>query len=241
MPPEVRNRADFPRLKILYENHLWPAGADRDQPHEETIRKVARNAVAGELICLDVERWKLQDPGTPLFEEELAKLESIERWMREENPSVRLGFYGLVSWSNQNHRAKDKLWRQRQSRARNDALAALFGKMDALFPPLYTNFDYKGEEWYLEYLEAVVSEARRCAPHLPVIPLVWFRYHQSAKDRAFGMLEVERWGEQLDLVERVADGAIVWGGYRQPWDRQAAWWLELEPRLAPPAQRASYD
>ena len=48
-----------------------------------------------------------------------------------------------------------------------------------------------------------------------------------------GFGQVERSLAELGLAKRylgvdIADGAIVWGGYKRRWDPAAKWWLETE-------------
>ncbi|MEM1445775.1 MAG: hypothetical protein AAGF84_06965 [Planctomycetota bacterium] len=236
LPPEVENHPDFPALHIVYPAHIWPtANPDLSFVPEDRIREIARSLEPGTTVCYDIEHWPLDPDDPEQFAYELQQFRNVVRWTREENPMLKIGFYGVMP----GYRADVALLpkthpRYEKTLRRNDLLKPLVDDVDVIFPWMYTVVDASAPEHWSLYVRAKIAEARRIAPGKPVYPFLWFRYHQSYRQRSWQMIEPEYWRLHLDLVRESADGAVIWGGYRQNWNPHADWWQVTEPLLGEP-------
>jgi hypothetical protein len=76
----------------------------------------------------------------------------------------------------------------------------------------------------------MLIEARRYGK--PVYPFLWPTYHNSNKKLTGQLVPGDYWRMELELVHQYADGVVLWGGYKEKWDENAAWWRETQAWLA---------
>jgi hypothetical protein len=210
---------------VIYEDRFFGAGVDhrRTLPAPQTIRRLGQEyGQNNRLTILDVEAW-----GT------LPQGEMIERYIflisqfRASYGDGLLGHYGLIpSWGYKAILKGRDSAEYRQWLSQNDRLYALIDLVDVFCPSLYT-YTPKREDWVL-FARGTVAECRRLSPSKPVYPFIWPDYHAFAGSLSETPLDREYWRLQLETLNAVADGAIIWGGYKKFWDPEAEWWIETK-------------
>lgn len=225
-----RDQPDFTRygaqpLSMAYESSVL-GGARNDDGIDAAIAHYTVENSAPALLCLDIERWPLSGNDTEIS---LRRLSGVAERLKALWPHTQMGFYGLLPghdyWSPVlNDTRRITAWRLQNAR-----LAPLAASVDAIFPVLYTYYDNPAT-WAI-YARTNLIEARRYGK--PVYAFLSPQYHPSSElsgkeiDSAF-------WREQLALVQRYADGVVIWSAAREPWDEDARWWQDLRNTLAIP-------
>jgi hypothetical protein len=231
-------------------------GSFSDEP---ATRQVARRAAElGQILVIDIEHLPDDIRTHPLADVQntLRFYHQIIDWVRDERPSVKLGFYGTFPrrdyWTAVNYamaieRRGEPWWdkqfpeyekKHRQWQAANDVFKPLADRCDYIFPSLYTFYD-KPTDWPY-YAKANLLEAKRYGK--PVIPFIWMDYHDGTA-LAGQHIGGDVWRLQLETIRKLADGVVIWGGWhfaagqpavREQWDESAAWWLSTKQFLATP-------
>jgi hypothetical protein len=215
--PDTTARGMVP---ITWVGDLWRPGVSKD-----SVDAVRINAIFAHLAnprgyyYLDIENWPL-DRSPDEREASMAKLSQVLDLARRTAPDARIGFYGLlpgiVYWPLIRHdRAYD------QWLATNRRLDDLAQRVDAVFPSLYTF--YEDVEAWKSYARQTLVEARRYRK--PVYAFLWPEYHDSTVLRG-QLVPLPYWRAQLELCSELADGVVLWGGWGQRWNEDAAWWQE---------------
>lgn len=203
-----------------------------NNPVENTVRTTARkiaDKAPTNLYFLDMEEFPL-GPSATYAERERAVRQLVEiiQWIHQERPGLRLGFYGIVPERNYwaPVLAGNPKWRKANAdwRARNAQLAPVAEEADIVFPSLYTFYD-NPMEW-VKYAEGNIAQARRYGKKVYVF--LWPQYHDSNATLRYTFLKGDFWRVQLETAYRLADGVIIWGGYKQDWHTasQLPWWTE---------------
>ncbi len=224
---------------------------DWETPDEAATRWTARRAAAsGQVLIINIEHFSLDVRKSPeaVVERDMAKLIQIVRWVRDERPEVRLGFYGLmplrdywtpVLFKMAQERISDPWFaarmpeyelRYRAWQAANDKLKPLAEVVDIIFPSLYTFYN-NPSEWEL-YARGNIEEAARYGK--PVMPFIWMQYHNSTE--LIGQsIDAEFWRLQLEVIRARAQGVVIWGGvdYSPTAPPKPAVWNEQEPWWGP--------
>jgi hypothetical protein len=212
--------------RLIYEGALFARGSRADaMPSVTAVEKTALQAAAASGVnVLDVERWNdLADAP--------ARYVALLRQLRAINPSYKTGYYSVVPkrdyWGATAGQGSAKYiaW-QRE----NDRLQPVADETNYLFPSLYTFYD--DPVGWVKYAEANIAEARRLAKGKPVYAFLWPQYHESNWLLRGRPIPGKFWRLQLDTVRRLADGVVIWGGYKQNWNPDAEWWLETKRFLA---------
>lgn len=225
-----------------------PHGKQRE-PNETMTRATARRAAErGQILIIDIEHWPL-DRRIASEQEVQASIDKLTRivgWIRDEQPAVKLGMYAFLPlrdygtphayWAattklNDWWAARtDQYTRQFEAwQAANDRLRPLAGRMDYIFPSLYTFHD--DQTSWEAYARGNIDEAKRYGK--PVYPFLWMQYHESNKALSGTAVPPDYWRRQLDLVRKHADGVVIWGpGHR--WSSKWKWWEVTEEFLAEP-------
>lgn len=91
----------------------------------------------------------------------------------------------------------------------SDRQSAVWNASTALYPSIYLPVDVKGKPYVAAaYVRAVVSEGRRIAANIPVLPYAWHYYHDGQTllptDEVVSVLK--------NSLDRGADGLVIWGG-----------------------------
>ncbi len=212
------------RIKVVYGGSLWRPGRSNDEPDEVQVRWQARRLGRGlrekPLVCIDIEHWRLSGPET---DRSIEKMQSVIRWMREEEPSLRYGFYSALPirdyWRATKHFGRKKYddWIDENRR-----LKRLGEQVDVVFPSLYTFYD--DPDGWEAYATANLEQARQYGK--PVYAFLWPAYHVSNESLAGQPIPADYWRRQLDLCREHADGIVLWGGYQRYWKIDAPWWRE---------------
>jgi hypothetical protein len=175
----------------------------------------------------DLEEWTVYG-NPPDVEERIHKhLQAIEI-ARQTAPTMRFGFYGVVPTAPYWSIILDKKDELAAWRALNERSQVIARKVDYLFPSLYTFYD-DPKGWELQARE-VLKEAKKLGT--PVYPFLWREFHDSNKKLGGTEIPREFWRRELEVCRECADGVVLWGGFAQRWDEEAAWWVETRSFLA---------
>ena len=232
-------------IRILYVSTFWPAGMDRSQPDEATVRKVARSLSADVPVVIDIEHWKLQgDPA--MVEKNIDKLIHVADWMHQENPKLKLGFYGILPIDNpyvqygylmalRHPEDQANLGRftkaYQQMQADNKRLQRLADHVDFIAPSLYTFNNPVYGDYQKDWVPNAVATLQEAARYgKPVYAFVWFQFNESTLKGHTGdytLIPGDFWQKELKTIQKYANGAIIWGSptfYSGQWDSNAEWW-----------------
>lgn len=212
---------------------MWPKSKISDQlPSRTLVNRHVKNAVtAGQkIIILDIEHWPVTGADYQV-KDSIMKYRTVAQWAADAGPDAVIGYYGVAP-------IRD-YWRallppnnyqyQRWQRE-NSRIAEIVQDVKALFPSLYTFYD--DPLGWERYAVANLKEARRISGGKPVYAFLWPYYHESNRKLSGTPLRGDYWRRQLKLVREHADGVVIWGGWQQRWDPNAAWWLETLSMLA---------
>lgn len=200
----------LPKCAVLYEQEMWPT-ADRSQPPTAFPDK------PGAITCLDIERWP--PPTVEWFQQ------TIDGF-RAAHPQKRVGFYGYPE-------GKWELWdkgiNDPQSIALRDRMKQyriLADAADFTAPSLYARHP-DPQQWLRVAVNAIAMAkdfGEICYPFL------WPEFYDGSP-YAGQPVPVDFWRLQIEVCERYADGAIIWGGYLKQWDESAPWWVATKAYL----------
>ncbi|HEV2295344.1 MAG TPA: hypothetical protein VGR35_15945 [Tepidisphaeraceae bacterium] len=228
-------------IYVAYTHELFPGKVAAEEPHEPSVRAVARRAAQRrQILVLDVEHWPLDIRTSTEVEVQssIEKLRRMVRWARDERPHLAVGIYSMlplrdyqapVLYLRAVENQRDPVWashlpthKQRFEtwQAANDRLRPLAEEVNCVFPSLYTLFN--DEDGWRKYAEANLSEARRYGK--PVYAFLWPQFHDSNREFHGKHLSSDFWRMQLEVVRKGADGVVVWGGYQHDWNPRADWW-----------------
>ncbi|MGX2039607.1 hypothetical protein ACWJKU_05650 [Methylocaldum sp. MU1018] len=223
-----KNRPDLKPYGIdpiyLIGGDLWTKGKDlRSKQVADQICSVAAEARKKNLVTvLDVELWPTTG-SDEVMNDTRQKLMTVLRMFRKCAPSLKVGYYGIPPIRDYWRAIKgenDPAYRKWQ--ADNDRYQALANEVDILFPSLYTF--YEDRNGWQKYAEANIREARRLARGKPVYAFLWPQFHDSNAKLKGRFVPGNYWRLELETVERLADGAVLWGGWQTPWAESAGWW-----------------
>jgi hypothetical protein len=172
-------------------------------------------AAAAEIVVLDIENV----PARPW-----ATLAGVVNLFKRELPGRRLGFYGHVPplgyWNVVGNRPV------KRSTEEDKEIETLVRSVDATFPSLYVHYD--DLDGWIKYAKEVLRVARNYGK--PVYPFIWPQYHDGNKELGRTFVDTNMWKAVLETVIAEADGAVLWGGWRDRegrrmrWDPDADWW-----------------
>jgi len=209
------------RSKLIGKSALFGTGSDLYLPSKDLVQAAAAlvDPLKTDLAVLNIEHWPLPSS--------IWNYVAVVEWFREAlNPAVKIGYYGMVP--------KRDYWRALKPAAHadfiawqqeNNQLAPLVNAVDILCPSIYTF--YPDRAGWVTYAIANLDEAFRIGNGKPVYPYIWPQYHDSNATLGLQHLTGSYWRQQLDTLKtRPIAGAIVWGGWQQPWKADACWWGE---------------
>ena len=93
--------------------------------------------------------------------------------------------------------------------------------VDAFFPSMYTFDDNHGAWARRAATEA--AEDRALVAGKPVFFYLWPQYHDSTP-KQLQYIDAAFWQFQFSTAYRDADGLVLWGPSRFPWDESSGWW-----------------
>ena len=103
--------------------------------------------------------------------------------------------------------------------------SAVLGRVDAFFPSSYA-YEITPEAWGV-LLQQAIWNCRKINPSIPVYPFI----RMDFPSEPYGYIGDAYWQYQLNQCRRYADGAVIWGGWKEPWDDNAPWWRILKNYL----------
>jgi len=95
---------------------------------------------------------------------------------------------------------------------------------DVVFPSLYTFYDNQAA-WDI-YAKGMIEEARRY--NKPVYVFLWPEFHVSNILLRGTNIPAKFWRHQLEFCSALADGIVIWGGWKEKWNETADWWVETK-------------
>lgn len=226
----------IPRALVLYEGQIaarWSEGnLTFDRAALTRLLEAGDRDGSSALVIVDIESVPLSH---------VDALGAVIRFVKESNGSRNVGVYDIVPKLGYWEVIRDKNERGRLSEREEKASANLARDLDILFPSLYAAYD-DVESW-ARYAQAKIGAAR--ALQKPVIPFIWPQYHDSNASLGRSFLPAAHWQRVLDVVFANADGAVIWGGWRDrrgerlQWDPAAQWWTVTKNFIA--SRRLPYN
>lgn len=214
----------FERLELTGSS-FWAGGRPAKEPDEKSVRAYARNLLARgvTLVCLDIEHWPMYPHADTLTAQRtIDKFLKIVRWMHDEAPGIQIGFYAMPPirnyWSPVVGKAEDLMnWNRH-----NDELMRLGSEVDVIFPSIYTFYDDPTGDAWRTYARANIEQARKYGK--PVYVFLWPQYHGSNRTLKGQPIPAGFWRQQLETAFELADGAVIWGGWKTQWNPKEGWW-----------------
>jgi hypothetical protein len=203
---------------------------------EKRTRDFAKDAREKKwLLCLDIETLDTdirKDVSDRTVELSIRSMMQMLRWVREEAPGLRCGFYGIMpirAWFTAANcdpsTDQYRYWQEANTRLtfsrRDDGNIdpnGLVDQVDVVFPSLAT-FSADPRDW-LAYATANIAEARKYGK--AVYPFLRPSYHESVLSLAGKRMPVAAWVAQLNLCRALADGVVIWDG-TAPYDATEPW------------------
>jgi len=172
---------------------------------------VAANMANPGPIVLDIEKLPLK--GSPdIIRQHLHVLATLADWTRADAPGETVGYYGYNTLTG-------------VSPADRSDAQELARHVDAFFPSMYT-FDDNHAAWATR-AQAEAAEDRAFAASKPVFFYLWPQYHEGTP-KQFQYVDTAYWTFQLETSYRDADGIVLWGPSRFPWDESSGWWAAMQ-------------
>jgi hypothetical protein len=176
---------------------------------------------------LDIEELPLK--GSPdTIRQRLHVLKTLADWTHADAPGKTVGYYGYNTLTG-------------VPPANRSYAQELARHVDAFFPSMYTFDDNKGG--WAARAQTEAAEDRGLAAGKPVYFYLWPQYHDGTP-KQFQYIDAAYWHFQLSTAYRDADGIVLWGPSRLPWDETNGWWaatLEFMRQLRDPAFSGSFD
>lgn len=200
------------KLDLIWQERFFLPGDNRSElPRKERVQLIAKSLDPKiTQVVLDVELWPLSGNSWQI-NKSVKKYVTLIQWFKEANPTVKVGYYGLVPVRYYPRAAGVVTEERKRIRKINDELRPISDSVDILFPSLYTLSD-DHDSWAVGAAQ-IIAEARRLAPMKPLYPFLWPRFHESVKRLARSVVPPIFWSSQLTLVRSLADGAVIWDGY----------------------------
>lgn len=201
---------------------------------ESTFRSAVERARGSDaaIVVLDIENV----PQRPW-----ATLADVIRLFKQELPDRHIGFYGIVPplayWNVLDDRPAGR------STEEEKEIETLARSVDATFPSLYVHYD--DLDGWIKYAKEVLRVARTYGK--PVYPFIWPQYHDGNKELGRTFVDTNMWKAVLETVIAEADGAVLWGGWRDRegrrmrWDPDADWWRVTKQVVAQHVRDFSCD
>lgn len=226
-----KNKPDLKEYKlkpipIIYEATMFSTKKLNQLPGPLNISHATTiiNQSGTDKAIIDIERWPLT--GNKLkVRESIAKYKKVIEDLKSKGVNASIGYYGAPPirdfWRAVNAKNSGKYIAWQKD---NDNLKSIAEVVDVFYPSIYTFYPH--QEGWIKYAESQISEARRLANGKPVIAFLWPKYHESNKLLRGKYVPAKFWRIQLETVKSLADGVVIWGGWKEEWNPNAEWWLE---------------
>lgn len=131
---------------------------------------------------------------------------------------------GIVAWTQVGDGASPagKIRLQQIQEANDIAAEEVIPHVQFLAPQLYTYYSHANPainastfipQWQ-RFARGTIAEARRIAPHLPILPVLWHEMHTGGMYKDLRDVPVDYWRAQWETVAAEGvPGAFWWGGY----------------------------
>jgi hypothetical protein len=225
-------KPDLAKLGMVQIRGVNPPVVDNrsaDQVDEPQVRATLQDLKGFDgVIYLDYEQWAVTEISAAQLSINMGKLVHVAQIARETVPSAKFGYYGLLPcfdyWNLvKNDQKKIKRWQEC-----NVELDPLSQHVDVILPSLYTFYN-DPQGWDI-FAAAQLKAARRY--NKPVYAFLWPEFHVSNPLLKGKNLPGNFWRHELEFCRTRADGVVIWGGYQEPWDDKADWWIETKGFLA---------
>jgi hypothetical protein len=228
-----KNQPDVSSLGMIRIGGINPPASVNSHPSdavdEAKVRAALQVAIGGPReVYLDYEMWPTLHVPAAEVSANIQKLKRVAQLAHDVAPLVKFGYYnvlpcwdywGIVS----NDQAKIKEWQE--CNVRMDEVAQY---IDIVMPSLYTYYN-NPQGWDIQ-AAALLKAARRYGK--PVYAFLWPEFHLSNQLLKGKNLPGNFWRHELEFCKARADGIVIWGGWQEEWDDQAAWWIETKAFLA---------
>lgn len=189
----------------------------------------------------------------------LAYFGNLIDWTRSSNPSAKVGFYGVPItdywvtnlYNTSNNRQSDPWWVSHAAEFKskfadwqnaNAYLAPIMARTDAVFPSLYTPYEFyessgtisKRYNGWKEAAFLSIAEAKKYGKD--VYPFIWPQFHPGGPYKDYRYLPADYWENEIVFLRKNADGMVLWGwgGFlHESWTPDASWWKSTVMSLAP--------
>lgn len=213
---------------IVYEESIFPNATSKKLPDKSSVERVSRSlqGATKKVVIVDIERWPLKGNTVEvrIAVDNYVKYMKLLRSFRI--PSISIGYYGnlpVTDYGSSLAQTSSTVYKNWQKV--NDQVKPMVNTVDVLYPSVYT-FNNDQLNWR-RYAIAQIAEARRIAPGKPVVAFIWPQFHGASNGAIrYKYIPAAFWRQQLELMYRIADGVVIWGGYNQQWDSRAPWWNE---------------
>lgn len=212
-------------INAVYSGRLWENTEDRSKlPSRKKVHDIAVALPQNRVTFIDIEHWPLWSEENGTYREYLC---TIIQWMKEANPSLQIGCYGMAPRANYNHAIGPMntiLYEKWLTECR--MVSSIAETVDVLFPVLYTYVNDR-VNWQ-KYAERNIFEAYRYNTSAKIYAFLWPQYHESLPVLGLSYIPSDQWLEQLQICRTLCDGVVIWGGYLQTWDDEAPWWVKTK-------------
>lgn len=191
-----------PRKIVMVDHEVWPYATQAD-----------RQATAGKYVTL-------------------------YQQIKQRRPDLRIGWY-TDPLRRDYWRAKKlpgaieyKAWQSEN----NDLGAIMAPFTDVYFPSVYWFYPRTTHPMEADFLGTYIhenlSELKRIRrtygrAESPIYPYVWWNIANGSDVP----MPLDMWETMVRVTLDEADGMVLWGGYQQPWDENAPWWVTIKARL----------
>ena len=240
------SKAGVSKIRIAYTAEIWDGATAREKPIEAAVKKLAQNADPNIPIVLDIEHWKVQGDSAEV-DASISKLIQVVTWVHETNPSLKVGFFGLMpisdAWLELNYALAKNDPKSRNAaafvkeydekfRESNRRMRKLAVYVDFVCPVLYTFYTLAGgAAKYQSGWDAAAANAIREATQYkkPIYAFVWPQFDEVKSENGDNeFIPASFWKHELELIrESAAQGVIIWGSptfRRDGWNDNDSWW-----------------
>lgn len=168
-------------LNIQYESDFtFVGGSNANQVTQASAESAADDAFSSgaDIVQVDIESWETTTQAGRLATK--AKAEEVIGWMKAKQPSLQIGWFGLIPINNYSAsitgegNATYQAWQ-----TANDEIS-FCSSVDVVYPELYIKtYEAKPYTNTLAYVEAHLKEAQRLCPTAELVPILWPMYFQS--------------------------------------------------------------
>jgi hypothetical protein len=202
----------LPRARAVGGKHLWTNLSTTKELMPNKFGRLLKSE-GGRVpddyqIILDIEHWP-----------DVERMSTVLQLFKEFYPNRPASHYGFIP--------KREYWRSLDSASQayknweleNTALSEVAEHADSLHPSLYTF--YPNRIPWIKYAAANIAQAKRF--NKPVLPFLSFTYHDSNTELGGSEIDYSFFKTQLEVCLALADGVIIWGGWKQTFNPSAGW------------------